>query len=525
MSIIETLRNDKKAAQLAMAAGATIFLILFAFRDTIYNLFERWGAQEELSHSYFIPLISGWLIWSNREAITKSIGKPSMLGVYLSVLAAMMLLAGQLTHAFVIQQIGFVVAVAAIVAGFGGRSLLVISAIPILYLLFAVPPPFWAITSLSWNFQRISSELGVWMIQLMNIPVHLSGNIIDLGSYKLQVAEACSGLRYLFPFLSLGFLAAYLFKAPLWQRAIIFLSTIPITIFMNSFRIAVTGVLVQAYGTAHTEGFLHLFEGWVVFVLCLLALLAVISVFCLVVPPRRHVLDALGVPELTSKQPSNSTTFKWSKPIMFGAIAGIFAITYIASLFVTVDKLETPERRPFSLLPLEFKGWDYEIQPIDNEIAEIIGADDTIIVDMKSPDGDRFNVYTAYLTARRDGRSWHSPRQCIPGGGWQVTSLSVIDNGDAEGAVPFPYNRMVIEYRGSRQIVYYWYDQRGRKIANEYIMKLWLIYDTLTRNRGDGAMVRLMAPVDDNSSIEETDAKLRAMAIDLNKLLPAYIPE
>jgi len=473
MSIIETLRNDKKAAQLAMAAGATIFLILFAFRDTIYNLFERWGAQEELSHSYFIPLISGWLIWSNREAITKSIGKPSMLGVYLSVLAAMMLLAGQLTHAFVIQQIGFVVAVAAIVAGFGGRSLLVISAIPILYLLFAVPPPFWAITSLSWNFQRISSELGVWMIQLMNIPVHLSGNIIDLGSYKLQVAEAC----------------------------------------------------VQAYGTAHTEGFLHLFEGWVVFVLCLLALLAVISVFCLVVPPRRHVLDALGVPELTSKQPSNSTTFKWSKPIMFGAIAGIFAITYIASLFVTVDKLETPERRPFSLLPLEFKGWDYEIQPIDNEIAEIIGADDTIIVDMKSPDGDRFNVYTAYLTARRDGRSWHSPRQCIPGGGWQVTSLSVIDNGDAEGAVPFPYNRMVIEYRGSRQIVYYWYDQRGRKIANEYIMKLWLIYDTLTRNRGDGAMVRLMAPVDDNSSIEETDAKLRAMAIDLNKLLPAYIPE
>ncbi|MEO0613098.1 MAG: archaeosortase/exosortase family protein, partial [Pseudomonadota bacterium] len=96
-------------------------------------------------------------------------------------------------------------------------------------------------TNLSWNFQRMSSELGVAMIQAMNIPVYLSGNVIDLGTYQLAVAEACSGLRYLFPFLSLGFLAAYLFKGTWWQKAIIFLSTIPITILMNSLRIAITG--------------------------------------------------------------------------------------------------------------------------------------------------------------------------------------------------------------------------------------------------------------------------------------------
>lgn len=525
MSFFETLRTDKKAALLASVIGATVLVFIFVFRDAIYNLFERWYAQEELSHSYFIPLISGWLIWSNRQNIQKSIGQPSMLGIALSVMAALMLLVGQLTHAFIIQQVGIVVTIAALIAGFGGRSLLLICAVPVIYLLFAVPPPFWAITNLSWNFQRMSSELGVMMIEMMNIPVYLSGNIIDLGVYKLAVAEACSGLRYLFPFLSLGFLAAYLFKAPLWQRAIVFLSTIPITIFMNSLRIAITGALVQAYGTSHVEGFLHFFEGWVVFVLCLLALTGVIAIFCLALPPRRHVLDALGVPDLEPKTPTHSKLFQLTRPVMFASISAIFVLTWVGSLFVTVEKLDIPERRLFAALPLEFEGWTHRVRPIDNEIAEIIAADDTIVIDLEDPDGNVFNVYTAYLTARRDGRSWHSPRQCIPGGGWQVTDLSIIDKSEGPDAVPFPYNRMVIENRGIRQIVYYWYDQRGRKFANEYVMKLWLIYDTITRNRGDGAMVRLMARVGDDSSIEETDKKLRKMAIRLNNTFPAYIPE
>jgi hypothetical protein len=62
---------------------------------------------------------------------------------------------------------------------------------------------------------------------MLDIPVYLEGNVIDLGAYKLQVVEACSGLRYLYPLLGLGFLAAYLFQAPFWQRALVFLSTIP----------------------------------------------------------------------------------------------------------------------------------------------------------------------------------------------------------------------------------------------------------------------------------------------------------
>lgn len=91
--------------------GATL-ISLFVFRDAIANLFERWGTQDELSHSYFIPVISGWLIWSNKDAIMASAGRGGVAAVGLGFLAGFMLLAGQLTHAFILQQLGFVVAIA-----------------------------------------------------------------------------------------------------------------------------------------------------------------------------------------------------------------------------------------------------------------------------------------------------------------------------------------------------------------------------------------------------------------------------
>ena len=112
-------------------------------------------------------------------------------------------------------------------------------------LFFMVPLPHFLYNSLSAELQLVSSRLGVGFIRLFSIPVFLEGNVIDLGNYKLQVVEACSGLRYLFPLTALGFIAAVIFKVALWKKVVLFLSTIPITVLMNSFRIGVIGVLVE----------------------------------------------------------------------------------------------------------------------------------------------------------------------------------------------------------------------------------------------------------------------------------------
>ena len=139
----------------------------------------------------------------------------------------------------------------------------------VLHLVFMLPLPQFLYWRLNTGLQFVSSEIGVSFVGLMGVPVFLDGNIIDLGVYKLQVAEACSGLRYLFPIMSFSYVFAVLYRGPLWHKAVLLLSAVPLAVLMNSFRIGMIGVLVDRYGIAQAEGFLHVFEGWVIFLACI----------------------------------------------------------------------------------------------------------------------------------------------------------------------------------------------------------------------------------------------------------------
>ncbi len=504
--------------------GALALAILFAYAGGIENLFKRWGEQQELSHGYFLPLIAAWMLWSRKDALQKSVGRPELLGLAGVVISSIVLILSELTvtSLMIFQQLAMLLLFSSLALALGGWSIFRLSLLPIGFLLFMVPPPYWAITVLSQQFQLWSSQLGVGMIEMLGIPVLLTGNIIDLGDYKLQVAEACSGLRYLFPFLSLGFLAAYLYKAPLWQRAIVFLSTIPITIFMNSVRIAVTGILVQQFGTEHAEGFIHMFEGWVVFLFCLAMLFAVIVILAKATGNKNKAADLLAMPDIEPVTPAKP----WAAPIFIRNALISLALILAAGVYVhfgVSNILKVPERDDLATLPYEFQGWDTQIEQIDAQTLNVLGADDFIVSNMTNPEGEHFNLYIAYLNMQRHGHSWHSPRQCIPGGGWQITNHD-IEPITLETGETFHYNRIIIENKGMRQLVYYWYDQRGRKIANEFVMKFLLIFDAVRIRRTDGAMIRIMTPILQEESQDVAEARLQEYMRDLQPKLPKYIP-
>ncbi|MEL7486297.1 MAG: exosortase, partial [Pseudomonadota bacterium] len=386
-------------------------VIGFAYFNGIANLLKRWGEQQELSHGYFLPVIAGWMIWERRDALLQSRSTPETAGLIGVGVAAALLVLSELTvtSLMIFQHFALILLLASLALSLGGRGFLWLALVPIAFLVFMIPPPYWVITVLSWKFQFWSSQLGVWMIELFGIPVFLSGNVIDLGDYQLAVAEACSGLRYLFPFLSLGFLAAYLFKAPMWQRAVVFLSTIPITIVMNSFRIAVTGVLVQAYGTSHAEGMLHLFEGWVVFILCMVLLFVVIAVIARF-SGNKNFGDLLALPEIEPVRKGGAWTQAAFRRNALIAMA-IIGAAGVAVHTLGDDNLRIPERRDLDNIVREYPGWTSTIKEIDATILETLGSDDHIVTDLRSPDGEQFNLYIAYLNMQRDGHSWHSPRQ------------------------------------------------------------------------------------------------------------------
>ena len=269
-------------------------LAAIAFRGALFELVRRWTTQEEYSHGFLMPLVAAWLIWTRRDVLLASFGRPAWTGVLLILLAMLMHVVGALSAIFILSQLAFIVALLGITLAVGGFSLLRVAFFPIIFLIFAIPLPYFIDASLSLKLQLISSQLGVFFIRLFGIPVYLDGNLIDLGNYKLQVVDACSGLRYLFPLLSLSFLAAYLFNAPIWQRILVLLSSIPITIAMNGFRIGMVGVTMDRWGPGMADGALHFFEGWIIFVAS--AFLLTLEIYLLARISGRKFFEVFHVP-------------------------------------------------------------------------------------------------------------------------------------------------------------------------------------------------------------------------------------
>jgi EpsI family protein len=155
-----------------------------------------------------------------------------------------------------------------------------------------------------------------------------------------------------------------------------------------------------------------------------------------------------------------------------------------------------PQRQPFALFPMEFNGWRGTPQTLDADSLNALGLSDYLLADFSNSEAGAdspLNFYVAYYASQRAGIHAHSPQLCIPGGGWSIVSQSIIDMPLATGSIHA--NRVVIEKRGVRQIVYYWFEERGRHIAREGELKYYALKDALFDNRSDGALVRVVAPI------------------------------
>lgn len=522
MSAVSTRASTSRPLYAWAAVVVAVVIALAAFSGALSEVVKRWIGQEEYSHGFLIPLIAAWLLWTRREALMKSVGRPSWLGLGLILLAGVMLIVGELSAFFMLAQLGFIVALIGIALAFGGYPFLKMVLLPILLLIFAIPLPYFIDSALSWRLQLLSSQLGVGFIRLFQIPVYLEGNVIDLGNYKLQVVEACSGLRYLYPLLSLGFLAAYFFQAPLWKRVLVFLSTIPITIAMNSLRIGIVGVSLNWWGTQMADDVLHFFEGWIIFLACA-GLLTFVIYLLSRIGSTGSFYDAIHLPKIQVGHPTpGSATRSRNLPLLASLVAllAVGVVTYQISHRQEI----IPERPRFASFPAKLGAWQGVPSDLNPEVKQYLRVDDYLLSNYVSPESEPINLYVAYYSSQRKGASPHSPRVCIPGGGWQITDLQRISYANATARIELRYNRAVIEKGTTKQIVYYWFSQRGRNIANEYVSKWYLLEDAVLRNRTDGALVRLTTPVGNEGSEHEADERLQAFLFDVVPRLRPFLP-
>jgi exosortase len=200
---------------LLCAAVIVAGLSVWPFWDGLAQMWSWWAASPEDSFGVLIPPIAAFLMWQQKDRLERIPFTGSWWGIAIILLGGASLLVGQLGTVFTIVQYAYVVTLYGLVLAFLGWKAFRIIAVPLFILLFMIPLPQFVMANLSTQLQLLSSEIGVFIIRLFGISVFLEGNVIDLGGYKLQVAEACSGLRYLFPLMTIGFLMAYFYKGAL----------------------------------------------------------------------------------------------------------------------------------------------------------------------------------------------------------------------------------------------------------------------------------------------------------------------
>lgn len=511
--------------------GFVLFCALLLVSVPIFWLgFRSLGAAwstAEYSHGPLIPIISLYLFL--RE-LRKSPAPASNVtdrwpGVALIVLALGVAFLGNLMRVADIVTYAFIFWVGGVVlTTFGWRRGKTHWA-PVLHLIFMLPLPqilYWKLTVF---LQLVSSVVGVWFVSLAGVPVFLEGNIIDLGVYKLQVAEACSGLRYLFPILSFSYLFSILYRGPLWHKAVLLLAAAPLTVLMNSFRIGVIGVLVNQYGIEQAEGFLHFFEGWVIFLLCVAIL------FAMAILMQRFTADPKPLAETIDFD------FEGFGPILGRVFAIRFSPALIAAVALSALASATwvyaphaermiVDREPFVLFPRHFDDWSGYTARLDPEVEVVLGADDYVNTTFnKVAEAESVNLFVAYYKDQTAGEGIHSPEICLPVGGWEIFSLDPYQVELADTPYgQFEVNRAVIQKGTSMQLVYYWFEQRGKRLTNDVSAKISVLVDSVTTGRADGALVRFVTPIGARETPQDADERLqRFMAISLPSL-PRFVP-
>ncbi len=491
------------------------------FARVLNQLIGMWTSDPEYSHCLLIPVISGFLIFRERALLTRMPFEGSWLGIAVLLAGAGLWGIAELSTIWVLEQYAFLVVLYGLTLALVGPRVFRRLWMAMLILLFTIPLPIFFWNSLSLHLELLSSALGVDVIRLFDIPVYLDGNVIDLGVYQLQVAEACSGLRYLFPLMTLAFIVAYFFRAPLWQRAALFLASVPVAILMNSLRIGLIGVSVAYWGRKMAEGVLHYFEGWVVFMISTGLLLVLAAVLVRLGRQPMRLRDAM-VLDMGPAARTSRTHRARTLPMPFLAATAFATVAAVLATQVHQRTEIQPPRAAFGDFPLQLGGWRGQRSAMGAVYLDQLKLSDYLYATYQHPAGLPVNVWVAYYDSQRKGDSTHSPASCLPGGGWQFRTLGryTLDSGGGRLTV----NRAVIVHGDERELMYYWFPQRGRDITSDYLLKWDLLWDAITRDRTDGALVRLIVPLPRGASAAAGDRQLTDFVRRFVPALPRYVP-
>ena len=270
------------------------------------------------------------------------------------------------------------------------------------------------------------------------------------------------------------------------------------------------------------EGLLHDFEGFFMFLLCIALLVLEMSLLARWGGRGASLRSVFG---LEYPAPVAAGTPVAERVIPRPAVAGALMLAAMAAALAFMPAREQikPERAGFESFPLTLDGgWQGQPDRIEPDVLAALAVTDHLIANFSRPQSPWINFYAAYYDQQSSGESTHSPRTCIPGGGWAIATIA-----DAEvptATTPLRVNRALIQKGEQRQLVYYWFSQRGRVLTSELAVKWYIFHDAITRQRSDGALIRVVTPVLPSEQEAQADERLANFLKVAEPRLSAYVP-
>jgi exosortase len=254
--------------------GWVTALVLICYFPVIVRLVRQWANDDDMGHGFFVPVLAAWIAWQKLEQVRFVPPTPDWRGLILVGWSAFQLYVATIGAELFLARTALIVTIIGVVWLLCGLRYLKILAFPLFLLFFMVPIPGVVYTSLTFPLQLFASRVAELSLTVLGIPVILQGNVLELTDMKLNVVEACSGIRSLLSLTFLSLVYGYFFEKNDWIRVLLFLSSIPIAIAANAGRVTLTGVLAS-FSPALAEGLVHEAEGWVIFMiaLCILAVI------------------------------------------------------------------------------------------------------------------------------------------------------------------------------------------------------------------------------------------------------------
>jgi exosortase D (VPLPA-CTERM-specific) len=503
---------EKKSILLQIIPGIILILgILWIYWPVLYILFSDLVSSEDYSYGLLLPFVSGYIVYLKWPQIRTLPQQPSWLGLVFIMGAFLLYILSSVISVYYLASLSFLVILIGLVFLTGGWNLFRLVAFPLILLFFMIPLPGLVMKQLTFPLQMVSSRLAAEMLSMINIPVVRHGNVLDLGVRQLQVVSACSGLRYVLSLLSLGIIFCYFYQRRLWKAGIVLLALVPAAIFANAIRVAGMGVFPSLQ-----EGFLHSFSGWLIFLFCFVF-------FALV----NWLLNYLQPPTASPNDPGDVQGSEYSPSFAKGTSSPYLMWAALALVLLAGPGIKWLSQVPpvqllqsFDKFPLQLGSWQGKQSYLDPEMARIVGADDYLEANFTDTGGVPLSLWIGFFNSQNvkvEGRI-HSPQVCLTGAGWQILESKIV-----EVAPGLPVRYLLIEQGKERQVVYYWYLQRGHWLASEYSTRLYMGLEGLLRRRNDGSIVRLITPA--VPTTEAAEERLNKFTHLLVPILPKFIPD